>query len=250
MAYTYTMMKLSPTGMIVVGALAILAVVVFVAWRVRRQRKIEYGVFDKIGNAIKTAAGAVVKTGLTIKEGAVAGYKSVTGQAQEQVQQQQPAYVATFSGREFDKYDWSCPWWTVESGNPDNSKACYKRPYTSPAWRDRGDGNWGWSCPNGTTPTGESEWEKQCAVGYTGKVSTDEGWKCPPGTNDTGKTWENSSWHEAHKQCERTGPYTTRISVNKKWVCPPGSKDTGLTWTSATQDDPDRGFKQCKWTGP
>ena len=247
--------------MIAVGALAILAVAVFVAWRIQRARRTEK-FFDKIGNAFKTAAGAVVKTGVAIKDGAVSGYKAVTGQATDQVsnlqdqagniqgQFQQPAYVPTFSGREFDKYDWSCPWWTVETGNPDNSKACYKRPYTSPAWKDVGGGKWDWGCPNGTTPTGDSQWEKRCLVGYMGKVYTDEGWKCPSGTTDTGKNWDNSQGYEGHKQCERGGPYTTRISINKKWVCPPGSKDTGLTWTSATRDDPDRGYKQCKWTGP
>lgn len=238
---------------VAVGIVIAIAIVVVlaVAWKNKKSKRDDF--LDKIGDAFKKAGQFVVKTGLTIKDGAVAGYNSVTGKGQDAAQQVvagPPPYAPTFSGRQFDKYDWSCPWWTVESGNADNSKACYNRPYTSPVWRDTGGGKWGWSCPNGTTPNNDPQWEKQCAVGYMGRVYTDEGWKCPQGTTDTGKTWENSDWYEAQRQCERGGPYTTRVSLNKKWVCPPGSKDTGLSWGSETSDDPDRGYKQCKWTGP
>ena len=264
------------TQMILAGAMmAIVAVAAFVMWRVSRKPRNER-FFDKIKNTFVGAKDAAIGKVGEVKDAATGKVGEVkdaaTGEVNDAIRDatvaknviggglissmspapstSPPPYVPSFSGRRFDKYDWSCPWWTVETGNADNSKACFKRPYTSPAWRDTGDGKWGWSCPNGTTPNNDPQWEKQCAVGYTGRVYTDEGWKCPQGTTDTGKTWDNSDWYEAQRQCERRGPYTTRVAVNKKWVCPPGTKDTGLSWGSGTKKDRLRGLKQCKWIGP
>ena len=219
--------------LVVVAVVALLALGGFMALKKKR----EDGIFDKIGNFF----GNVGKT-------AVAGAKQIAGATTQAYNAPAaPAYVPTFSGRQWDKYDWSCPWWTVETGNPDNSKACYNQPFTSQTWRWDGK-QWGWSCPNGTTPNNDPQWEKKCIVGYMGRVYTDNGWICPGGTTDTGKNWGNSDWYSAQQQCQRGGPYTTRIMVNKKWVCPPGSKDTGLSWDSKDPNDPDRGSKQCKWT--
>ncbi len=217
--------------LVVVAIVVLLSAGGYVMWR--RQKR-EDGFFSDVGNFFKGVGQKAADLGKN-----VAGKVGIV----------QPAYVPTFSGRQWDNYDWSCPWWTVESGNSDNNKACYKQPFTSQVWKWDGT-KWGWACPNGTTPNNDGQWEKKCVVGYMGRVYTDKGYVCPSGTTDTGKNWDNSDWHTAQQQCQRGGPYTTRIPVGGKWVCPPGSKDTGLSWGSTDPKDPDRGWKQCKWTGP
>lgn len=152
-------------------------------------------------------------------------------------------YQPTYAGRNWDGVDWSCPENSVETGDKDNNKACITSQFHPPVWRWNGK-EWSHSCPNGTVPTPESQWEKKCEIGYTARVQTDKGWECPPGTTDTGKNWDNSTWHEAQKQCRRTNPYTLRIMKGGKWQCPPFSTDSGRNWGAP------HGEKQCKWFGP
>lgn len=153
-------------------------------------------------------------------------------------------YEPTYRGRVQDGYDWSCPDGSIETGNTDDSKACITSEFHPPVWKPNEKGVWGHNCPNGTTPTPESEWEKKCVVGYMGKVQTDNGWECPFGTTTTGATWNNSNWHDGHKQCKRGGAYTRRVLLKKAWVCPPGTKDTGNSWGKPHAE------KMCKFTGP
>ena len=155
-----------------------------------------------------------------------------------------PPYQVTYRGREWDGVDWSCPAGSVETGSADNSKACITSQFHPPTWRWDGK-EWGHSCPNLTVPTDESQWEKKCEAGWTGRRLIDGKWVCPPGTDDSGATWEKNTWREAQKQCRVKGAYTTRVAgPGGTWVCPEGSKDTGLTWSS-----PKNGGNQCKWVG-
>lgn len=229
-----------------IAVVALLAIGGFVAWS--RSRR-ENGFFSGIGHLIGNAGEAIAGAGKEFGSATAQAYSSPGTSPSPPTPAPPPPYVPTFSGRQFDKMDWSCPWWTVESGSTDDSKACYKQPYVGLAWKWDGT-KWGWACPNGTVPNNDSQWEKKCVVGYTGRVYTDNGWVCPGGTTDTGKNWGNSDWYGAQQQCQRSGPYTTRIPVNKKWVCPPGSKDTGISWGNKDPNDPEREWKQCKWTGP
>ena len=152
-------------------------------------------------------------------------------------------YQPTWVGRQYNGFMWVCPDNTIETGDPDNNKACMNSQFHPPAWRYDGK-QWGHSCPWGTTPTNESEWEKKCEVGHIGRQFFDGKWQCPPGTTDTGKTWDNAPWAEAHKQCKRSKPFTQRVMRDGKWVCPDGSKDTGKTWGQPNEWD------QCHWIGP
>lgn len=145
-----------------------------------------------------------------------------------------PKYQPTYVGRQWDGVDWSCPDGTVETGQED-AKGCITSQFHPPIWKPDGTGTWGHNCPTGTTPSTEAEWEKKCEIGHVGRVPTDAGWVCPPGTTDTGKNWDNSTWHEAQKQCQRSSAYTGRVMVNKKMTCPASTKDTGSN------------DKQCKW---
>ena len=146
----------------------------------------------------------------------------------------------TYVGRTYNGVDWACPDGTIETGQED-ARACITSQFHPQLWRWDGK-QWGWSCPNGTTPSTESTWERKCEAGHMTRVATDAGYQCPSGTTDTGKSWENSSWHEAHKQCKRHGPYTLRVMVGGKWQCPPFSQDTGRGWESKSNQ-----WDQCKW---
>lgn len=155
---------------------------------------------------------------------------------------QPPAYVPTYVGRRWDGADWSCPDGTIETGM-DNTKACINGGFHPPVWRWDGK-QWSHSCMNGTVPTAEAQWEKKCEAGWTTRILADGKWQCPEGTQDTGKNFDNTTWHEAHKQCKRGRPYTTRIKgAGDKWVCPEFSKDTGLSWGAKSNE-----WDQCKWT--
>lgn len=213
-----------------IAALAVVAIVVVLVL-VQRARSAKTETFD-LGKIFEK-----VKTGVTgVKNLAVSSWNSVVNK-----QQQQPAYQPTYVGRTWDGNDWSCPWWTVDTGMED-AKGCISSQYHNPLWRWNGK-EWGWSCPNGTVETDESQWEKKCEVGWMGRQLIDGKWQCPQGTTDSGNTWESSSWRDAQKQCRRGGPYTTRILKDDKWQCPEGSEDTGRTWGQAGE------WNQCKWKG-
>lgn len=222
-------------------ALAVVALVAVLALlRGRRQRREG---FD-LGNALKTAftktkqgLGTAFNVSKKVAVGAVGGaavaVKGGGGGAAK--------YVPTYSGRQWDGQDWSCPWWTVDTGLED-ARGCISSQFHSPLWRSDGK-DWAWSCPNGTVPTGSDEWDKKCEVGWMGRQFLDGKWQCPWGTEDSGKTWDNSSWADAQKQCRRMRPYTVRANINNSWQCPPGSKDTGKKWGDKGEWD------QCKWIG-
>lgn len=158
-------------------------------------------------------------------------------------------FMPTYRGRQWDGFDWVCPTGTVETGAKEDAKACITSEWHNPVWRKDGKGTWGWNCPNGTVPNDDPQWEKKCVVGWTLRQQDGGVWKCPSGTTDSKKTWSNSSWLEAHKQCKRAGPYTLRINANPKvkpevWKCPAGSFNYEKnTWGSGK----DLEFKQCKW---
>ncbi len=227
--------------LVVVAVVVLLAAGIFVMWK--RQKR-EDGFFSNVGGFFKGVGQKTAEIGKTVGTTVVNAGKT----AGTVVGIVPPPYAPTYSGRQWDNFDWSCPWWTVETGFQE-PKACYNKPYTTQVWRWDGT-KWGWSCPNGTVPNNDGQWEKKCLVGYMGRVYTDKGYMCPSGTTDTGKNWDNSDWYTAQQQCQRGGPYTTRIPVNGKWVCPPGSKDTGMSWGNTDPKDPDRGWKQCMWVGP
>lgn len=225
--------------LLVLAALAgLVAVAVWLQWRHRNRepflgailgvvRTVATSVGKNVANDYKSQAMGVV--------GMVTGKKPGGGQ-------KAPAYQVTYTGRQFNGQEWSCPWWSVETGWED-SKACITSQFHPPAWKWTGK-DWGWACPNGTVPTSDPVWEKKCEVGWTARVNDGGTWKCPWGTEDSGKNWENSSWEEAHKQCRRSRPFTLRISKDGKWVCPDGTTDTKRGWGQQNEWD------QCKWTGP
>lgn len=197
----------------VAAVAATVAALVWTLWR--RQEGIN------IGNIFKKVTGTV---GGAVKGGINTG-KQMFGKQKYQV---------TYVGRQWDGVGWSCPDGTVETGQED-ARGCITSQFHPQIWKPDGNGTWGHHCPTGTTPTTESEWEKKCEIGHVGRVPTDNGWVCPPGTEDTGKNWDNSTWHEAQKQCRRNGAYTARVMVNKKMVCPASTQDTG------------NNDKQCRW---
>ena len=162
------------------------------------------------------------------------------GEAGGGVAAEQPTYV----GRQWDGADWSCPAGTVETGSKEDATACISSQFHPPVWKTVDGATWDWHCPNGTVPTGDARWERKCEVGWMSRQLLEGAWKCPSGTEDSGKTWDNSSWAEAQKQCRRTRPYTLRVNKDGTWVCPEGSTDTKRTWGDANEWD------QCKWTGP
>ena len=203
--------------------LILLAVVALVVSRTREG--------FSIGNIFKKAVGGIKKGFDTVKNGAVGVVNNVTGK--------DPAYTPTFVGRQWDGVDWACPAGTVDTGRED-FHACLASPWMYPLWRWDGK-KWGWSCPAGTVETGEGQWEKKCLGGWIGRVNMNNAWKCPVGTADAGANWNNSSYHEALKQCKLNGAYTTRDWNGKAWACPPGTKDTGRNWGMTG------GEKQCKF---
>lgn len=216
------------------GALA-LAVYFFiiVARRRRREGFSLSKVFGTVKNAVVGGVEKVVDGGKKV----VQGGKNLIGKGGSD------KYVPTYVGRQFDGRDWACPMWTVDTGLED-ARACISSQYHPPMWRAGEDGAWGWGCPNGTVPTDESTWEKKCEVGWMARQLIDGKWQCPWGTEDQGRTWDNSSWRDAQKQCRRSRPYTTRVKgAGGKWVCPAGSTDTGRTWGQPGEWD------QCKWNG-
>lgn len=169
--------------------------------------------------------------------------KDLTGKVADKVTDKvadKPKYKPSYVGRQYNGMDWQCPDGTVDTGREDH-EACIASQFHPQLWRWDGK-QWGWSCPNGTTPTANDTWEMKCEVGYMQRVATDQGYACPWGTEDTGKSWENSSWHEAHKQCKRNKPYTLRVLAGGKWQCPPSSQDTGRGWSSSSNQ-----WDQCKW---
>lgn len=237
---TLTILTRRPTGTLVVAlavGLAVGLVVRLAAPRAtpRAARRRE-GFFPALIPLISlgiTAAGVGAKvTGLDKK-------------VQDKIWKKGDKYVPTYTGRVQDGAEWSCPNDTVETGNPDDGKACMNSQFHAPVWKAGPDGKWAHLCPNGTAPTKEDVWERKCEVGWTQRVLAGGKWACPEGTTDTGKTWDNSDWHEAHKQCKRSRAYTTRVSRDNKWVCPEGTKDTGRGWSS-----PSNQADQCKFTGP
>lgn len=198
-------------------------------WKKRRERFLPL-----VGIAASLGISALVKATGTDKklEGAISNVIGGGGSKK---------YQPTYSGRQWDGLDWSCPGGTVDTGLED-ARACITSQFHPPIWKPDATGKWDHNCPTGTTPSVEKEWEKKCEVGHVGRVPTDSGWVCPAGTTDTGKNWNNSSWHEAQKQCKISTPYTHRALLNKKWQCPAFTKDTGKSW-----GDGDHGGKQCKW---
>lgn len=150
-------------------------------------------------------------------------------------------YKPSYKGREWDGQDWSCPWWTVDTGMS-NDKACISSQYHNPVWKWNGT-KWGWACPNNTVDTGEDDWEKKCEVGWTHRVLMDGRWQCPPGTEDSGRTWDNSSWRDAQKQCRVNRAFTLRMKNGAKYECPPNTKDTGRDWGQPGE------YNQCKFIG-
>lgn len=206
--------------LLVAAVLVSVVAVSLYAYRTRSRRSRQHeGFFPLIFGAVTAGAALARLTGVDKKIQNVVGSKIGGGGGGGG-----PTYV----GRQFDGYEWTCPDGTVDTAM-DNSKACI----TSQFHPKVGD-----ACPVGTTPATNG----QCEVGYTGRVNDSGKWVCPFGTTDTGKSWENSSWHEAQKQCKRGGPYTRRIFADNKWVCPGGSKDTGLNWSNK-----EHGEKQCLW---
>lgn len=221
---------------LVVVVLAAVAVLLLVQWRRSRQEPF-FGAIVRVATSLVTGI-ATGQVNNAINKGSGGG-----GGNNNNNNNQRPAYQVTYSGRQWDGADWSCPWWSVETGSTDNSKACITSQYHSPVWKWTGK-EWGWACANGTVPTNDAVWEKKCEVGWTARVLDGGKWKCPWGAEDTGKNWQNSTWEEAHKQCRRNRPYTLRVNQDNKWVCPTGSTDTKRNWGDKNEWD------QCKWTGP
>jgi hypothetical protein len=216
------------TTVIVAAVIVAVVVAVLVAVVVRRRGKEAFNIGAIFGK---------------VKDIGMASMGMATGTASKAAPGLVPAakYVPTFSGREWDGYDWTCPAGSVDTGR-ENSVACATGKYMSPLWRWNGK-KWDWSCPSGTVDTAESEWEKKCEVGWGERMNIDGKWQCPAGTWDSGATWENSDYHGALKQCKRGGPYTTRNWNGKTWACPPGTKDSGRQWGGSN------GANQCKWIG-
>ena len=218
---------------LIIGVVVAVTVVATLVWMRRRMTQRE-GFFGAIARVVTAVAKGVAKefTGPV---------KTLIGQGNNG--NKAPAYQVTYSGRQWDGADWSCPWWSVETGATEDAKACITSQYHSPVWKWTGK-EWGWACANGTVPTNDKVWEKKCEVGWTSRVQDGGAWKCPWGAEDSGKNWSNSTWEEAHKQCRRNRPYTLRINQGGKWVCPAGSTDTKRSWGDKNEWD------QCKWTGP
>ena len=226
---------------VVIGVAVIVAVIVAVAVVVmvmKRRTKREGFSFSSIGNAFKNFGKGVASSSVNL-------YHDVSGTGPSP---SPPPYVPTYSGRQYDGNDWSCPSGTVDTGLEDARGCAPIGQYMPPLWRWDGT-QWGWSCPNWTVPTDSnvvgSQWEKKCLVGFSGRMVIDGTWTCPQGTTDTGHNW-NDPYYVALQQCQRSGgAYTVRVSDGKGgWMCPAGSKDTGLGWSS-----PSNQWNQCKWIG-
>jgi hypothetical protein len=221
------------------GVVLVVAVVVgFVCatWASRTSSRETFlgGLFDKVKAGAGTVKNAAVKGGQAVAKGGKVAASPWIGTSNSTM----PAYV----GRQWDGRDWVCPWWTVDTGLED-ARACITSQFHNPLWRWDGKA-WAWSCPNGTVPTDEEQWEKKCEGGGMGRQLLEGKWQCPWGTEDSRRTWDNSSWREAQKQCRRIRPYTVRVrAADGKWVCPEGSTDTGVNWGSKNEWD------QCKWNG-
>lgn len=229
-------MARATSAYLLVAAATVVVTAAFIWWRYSARRREKFSFSDIIKgtvNVSKAVAKVTVDAGKAV--GKVVGIGGGSG----------GGYKPTYRGRQWDGYDWSCPAGTFETGNVDDSKACITSQFHPPVWRWDGK-EWNHSCPNLTVPTDESVWEKKCEAGWVPRQQIEGVWQCPPDTDDSGKTWENSPWRDAQKQCKVRGPYTRRVPGNDKttWVCPAGTKDTGLTWTS-----PQNGGNQCKWIG-
>ncbi len=182
-------------------------------------------IFKKAVQGVATGINAVVNTGKNVVNNIKGGGDS--------------KYTPSFVGRQFNGFDWQCPDGTIDTGRADH-EACLNSDYMYPLWRWDGK-QWSHSCPNGTAPTTSSTWEMKCERGWVGRVNMNGKYQCPAGTWDSGKDWNNSSWHDAHKQCKVSSAYTTRMWDGKQWVCPPNTKDSGRNWGMAG------GEKQCKY---
>ena len=139
-----------------------------------------------------------------------------------------------YNGREWNGWDWSCPYHDLDTGSADNSKACIASDYHPEV---------AGKCLAGSTPTGESAANMKCRVGFMNRVLAEGKWQCPWGTEDTGNDWSNKPWAEAQQQCKITRPYTLRMNIDNNWQCPPGTTDTGKTWGQPNEWD------QCKFKG-
>jgi hypothetical protein len=112
----------------------------------------------------------------------------------------------------------------------------------------------GGKCPTNSTPNNDSDPNKACIAGFSGRSLVNGKWQCLEWQESTGRDWSNSDWFTAQQQCKVNNTiFTQRIydESKKAWVCPANTMDTGFKWGSkyTTQDgrQEEGGYYACQY---
>lgn len=193
-------------------------------------------------NIFKKIADTGKNVGNTVKNVAVGGFET----AKNVVSPGSGSYRPTFVPRYWNGRTWACPNNSIDYGaDYNNGSGCLVSQYGPTA---------GGKCPTNSTPNNDSDPNKACVAGFSGRSLVNGKWQCLEWQESTGKDWDNSDWFEAQKQCKVNNTiFTQRIydESKKAWVCPANTMDTGFTWGSkyTTQDgrQEEGGYFACQY---
>ncbi|AGE56846.1 hypothetical protein ATCVNEJV3_065L [Acanthocystis turfacea Chlorella virus NE-JV-3] len=225
------------TFYLVAAIVAIILVIIAVNMTKKKQENFSFkNIFKKIADTGK-------KVGTTVAGVAVGGYNT----AKNVIAPGSGSYNPTFAARYWNGRTWACPNGSIDYGdNYNNGFGCLTSQF-GPTVNGK--------CPTNSTPNNDSDPNKACIAGYSGRSMVDGKWQCLTWQEDTGRTWDNSDWFTAQQQCKVNNTIVTqRIydSAQKAWVCPANTKDTGFTWGSVyTKQDGSQdegGYYACQYT--
>lgn len=222
--------------------LALCATVLAIYMITRKRENFSFGdIFKKVKNVAVNVGNTVKNTG----EGVFNKVKDTVA----------PGYVPQWTYRQWNGKTWSCPAGSYDYGQNDEHQCLVgdgTTGFAPQSWRWDGK-QWGWSCPANFTQTGDSDWNKKCLAGATGRQYIDGSWKCNNTQTDTGANWGTTDWYNAQRQCALGSGYntvfTTRMYINNSWQCPPSTRDTGFNWGDKMADGSDAGAFQCQYIG-
>ena len=227
-----TAMKPGTTAFYLACAIvAVVIVTILVNMTKKKKEKFSFkNVFKKIADVGKNVGNKVADVG----KGVVG---KITGGG---------SYTPTFVPRYWNGRTWACPNGSIDYGEQyNNGFGCLASQY-GPVTNGK--------CPVNSTPNNDSDPNKACIAGFTGKTLVNGNWQCLDWQEDTGRNWENSDWFTAQQQCKLNNTiFTQRIydQSQRAWVCPANTKDTGFMWGSTyTYQDgttAEGGYHPCQY---
>ncbi|AGE49032.1 hypothetical protein ATCVBr0604L_057L [Acanthocystis turfacea Chlorella virus Br0604L] len=222
---------------LVAAIVAIVLVTIVVNMTKKKQENFSFkNIFNKIANVGKDV-------GNTVKNVAVGGFEVAKGV----VAPGSNSYKPTFAARYWNGRTWACPNGSIDYGTDyNNGFGCLTSQF-GPTVNGK--------CPTNSTPNNDSDPNKACITGYSGRSLVNGQWQCLTWQTPTGRDWSNSDWFTAQQQCQVNNTiFTQRIydEAKQTWACPANTVDTGFTWGSTyTNQDGGKeegGYYACQYT--